>query len=710
MKGRFRHFLYSFLLYFLSNSDVNFAREDSKICNSPECVFVAADLLTYMDHNVDPCKDFYSFACGRWEKSNPNITSVTTRLTEMNKNMHFRLKNLLESSDNSSEPNHWKKAKKFYRTCLNLDKREKLDKRLFINDIKQLGGWPVLENVNWKEDSFDWIQTLQMMFEMGYNKNILLKISIGADYKNTSIRRIFIDQPIFGMKKQLFFHEKYVDSYMKMIVEMVTLLKPRADVDNIAIEMASALDVERQLAQFALPIPNKRTPQESYNLVKIRQLMEFMPQIDWLRLLNAFLPDVILTLNDQVVVKEPKFLRQFGIFMKRLDKERRRDLANYMFYRVVIANAINLPKLFRWSYFDFRSELVNKEIHPPVWSLCIHATTTIFSYSASSIYAKKYFRKETKEAVKEMVRRIQERLICILKQVKWMDSTTRSRALEKAHAMSIVIGCSDDIFNDSQLNKHYEKIIIGNSHYENVQNARKYQYQKLMEGLNKPINKAILRGHTRILMANAYYSPFLNTMNIPVGILQDVIFNEHYPRYINYGRLGSIVGHEMTHAFDNKGAWYDKNGNWKLWWADDTYQKFMKTSECLVKQYNRFYITELHRKLNGTQTLGENIADNCGVRESYLAYRTWVSDHRISEPKLPGLDYTPNQLFWISYATGWCSSYSRNNLRSRVLYDVHPPARNRILATLSNSKDFAKDFNCPVESPLNPTTKCTVWI
>lgn len=704
------NFLYSFLLLFIINSDSDFAIEASKICNSRECVFAAADLLTYMDHNVDPCKDFYSFACGRWEKSNPHITSVTTRLTEMTKNVHLRLKNLFESPDNSHEPSHWRKAKKFYRTCLDLDRREKLDKYLFVNDIKKLGGWPVLKNVNWTEDYFDWIGTLKKMFDMGFNKNILLTVSIGADYKNTSIRRVFIDQPTFGMKKQLFLHEKFVNAYMKMILKIIVLLKPHSNIHEIAYEISRALAVERKLAQLALPILNKRTPQETYHLVKIKQLMEYMPQINWLRLINSFLPDLILTENDNVVVKEPKFLRQFSIFINTLNKERRRDLANYMFYRMAIANTINLPKLFRWLYFDFRSTLVNMEIHPPVWSLCIRATTSVFSYSASSVYTKQFFRKETKEAVNDMVRRIQERLIYILKHVKWMDNITRERALEKAHSMSVVIGCSDDIFNDLMINKHYEKIKVGNSHYENVRNARKYQYYLLMEGLNKPVNKTVLRGHTRILMANAYYSPFLNTMNIPIGILQDVMFNEHYPNYINYGRLGSIVGHEMTHAFDDKGAWYDKNGNWKLWWADDTYQKFMKTSECLVKQYNRFYITELHRRLNGTQTLGENIADNCGVRESYMAYKTWVTDHHISEPKLPGLDYTPYQLFWIAYATGWCSTYSKNNLRSRVVYDVHPPARNRILAIVSNSKDFAKDFNCPNGSPLNPSTKCTVWI
>lgn len=703
--------LISLLVFSLIGLSWNFInRSSNKICTTKECLLAAADLLTYMDHNVDPCKDFYSFACGRWQKSNPHIASVTTRLTEMTKNVHLRLKNLLESSDNSSEPKHWRKAKEFYRTCLDLDMREKRDKHLFIKDIKKLGGWPVLQNNNWEEDCFDWMETLEKMFKMGYNKNILLTVSSGADFKNTSRKIIYIDQPMFGMKKQFFLRKKYLDAYLKLIIEFVILLQPRCNTEKIIEEMEDALAIEQQLVQLTLSIPNKRTPNQMYHPMKIGKLMDLIPQVNWLMLINSFLPDTELSEDDEVVVKEPQFLKEFSVFIHSIDKRRRRDLANYMFYRLVIANAINLPKLFRWLYFDFRSTLTNLEIHPPTWSLCIRATTSAFVYSVTSVYTKHYLRRETKNAVNDMVIRIRDRLINILKHVRWMDNATRVKALDKVYHMSIVIGSADDILNDTSLNKHYEKIIIGKSHYKNIQYIRKFRYCHMMEGLNKPINKNNLKGHSNMLMANAYYSPFLNTMNIPVGILQDVMFNEKYPNYINYGRLGSIVGHEMTHAFDDNGAWYDKNGNWKLWWAKDTYKKFMKSSECLVKQYDQFYIPELHRRLNGTQTLGENIADNCGVRESYLAYQRWVSDHYITEPKLPGLEYTPNQLFWIAYATGWCSAYSTNNLRIRVFYDVHPPARNRILATVSNSRDFAKDFNCPKRSLLNPSTKCTVWI
>lgn len=691
-------------------SIVGIHKVTSETCVTEECVYAANDLLMHMDRKVNPCEDFYAFSCGKWEKSDPHISSMTTRLTEMTRTVNLRIKNLLEDPVKHSDPKHWQKAKHFYRACLDSDTREKYDNNYFETVVKRLGGWPVLESDCWNEDGFEWIHLWKRMLQMGYNRNVFLTVTMSTDLMNTSRKMIYLDQPMLGMKRQHFSNPKFVDAYYQFILKMVVTLKPHINSRRVMKEMENAMQIEQTLAQMAYTATNRRSPRDMYNLMSIDDLTKSFPEVNWLRLINIFLSDYELMETDKIVVKEPTYLARFSKYIKSIQHCRSRDLANYMFYRFAISSAVDMNKVFRWYYFDFRSTVLGIEMHPSLWSICIRATTIAFPLSTTSVYIKRQFRNETRKAVSDMVGRIQGRLISILGHVKWMDENTRKNAIKKARHLNTVIGYADDLLNDRLLDAYYRAIPVGHFHYRNTQKIRSFQYRHMMEGYTRPVNKSNLSGHSNLLRANAYYSPSLNTMNIPIGILQIVMFHEKNPRYMNFGRLGAIVGHELTHAFDDKGARYDKDGNWNMWWANDTYKKFMKSAKCLIKQYNKFFITELNVALNGTRTLGENIADNCGVRESYLAYQKWLSDYHISEPTLPGMNYTANQLFWIAYATGWCSVYSPNNLRYRVLYDVHPPARNRILATVSNSEHFAKDFNCPKGSPHNPEMRCTVWI
>uniref|UniRef100_A0A1W7RA38 Neprilysin n=1 Tax=Hadrurus spadix TaxID=141984 RepID=A0A1W7RA38_9SCOR len=609
-------------------------------CVTEECVYAANDLLTHMNRSVDPCQDFYSFACGKWESSDPHISSMTTRLTEMTRTINLRMKNLLETPSRPSDPRHWLKAKRFYKACMDSDTREKYDNVYFVEVINRLGGWPILKNDCWNEDTFEWILSWKRMLEMGYNRNILVTVSVASDMKNTSRKMIYLDIPMFGMKKEYFSHSKYLEAYFHFILKMITSLDPQIDLEFLMNEMERALEIERNLAQMACTTTNRRNPAETYNLISIEDLMNKLPEVNWLKLINIFLSDYKLIETDKVVMKEPEFLAHFSKYMKTLECYRRRDLANYMFYRLAISSAIDMDKAFRWYYFDYKSTLLGVDIHPALWSICIRATTTAFSISASSVYIRRHFRNETRKAVSDMVGRIQGRLISILRHVKWMDEKTRINAIRKARHLNTVIGYSDDLLDDRLLNAYYDNVPVGHFHYRNTQKIRALQYGHMMQGYGRPVNKRNMVGHTGLLRANAYYSPSLNTMNIPVGILQRVMFHEKNPQYMNFGRLGAIVGHELTHAFDDKGARYDKDGNWNMWWANDTYKKFIKSADCLIKQYNKFFIKELNIPLNGTRTLGENIADNCGVRESYLAYRRWAMDHMISEPTLPGMNYT----------------------------------------------------------------------
>jgi membrane metallo-endopeptidase-like protein 1 len=190
--------------------------------------------------------------------------------------------------------------------------------------------------------------------------------------------------------------------------------------------------------------------------------------------------------------------------------------------------------------------------------------------------------------------------------------------------------------------------------------------------------------------------------------LQDHFFDPERPQYMNYGGIGEVIGHEITHGFDDGGRQYDKDGNLIDWWEPETNRTFARKSQCLVEQYGNYTVPEIEMSLNGVKNLGENIADNGGIKIAYRGYLRWLDRNKV-EKALPGLPYTPRQMFWISAATNGCTKYKKEYLKQMVMSGFHSPYYFRILVPFMNSDYFARDFNCPLGSPMNPKYKCRVW-
>ncbi|XP_058790778.1 neprilysin-2-like [Phymastichus coffea] len=212
-------------------------------------------------------------------------------------------------------------------------------------------------------------------------------------------------------------------------------------------------------------------------------------------------------------------------------------------------------------------------------------------------------------------------------------------------------------------------------------------------------------GNTAVV--DAFYSPTMNSIILPAGILQDVFFNSIRPHYLNYAAIGWIIGHELTHGFDNQGSQFDENGDLVNWWDPETLKKYLNRTECIIQQYSNYTLNGL--KLNGQNTQSENVADIGGIKEAYFAYEEYEKTHE-QEFGLPGLPYTPRQLFWISAANIYCDNYRAEVLEHVINTDIHSPCEIRVNGSFSNIPEFSRDFNCPVGSPMNPIKKCTVWL
>lgn len=312
-------------------------------------------------------------------------------------------------------------------------------------------------------------------------------------------------------------------------------------------------------------------------------------------------------------------------------------------------------------------------------------------------------------AATEMVGEIRKQFVEILKAVPWMDEQTRAKAMIKAAAMAVHIGYPDELLDEAKLTEHYDGLEIDSEHYlEAVMTMNKFGSDVAFGKLRKPVNKTDWVSHGRPAVVNAFYSSIENSIQFPAGILQGQFFSADRPRYMNYGAIGFVMGHEITHGFDDQGRQFDVDGNLFEWWEPETRTNYLERAQCIIWQYGNYTEPLTGLKLNGINTQGENIADNGGIKESYLAYQAWVRNNQ-PEKTLPGLNYSQQQMFWISAAQTWCNLHRTEAMKGRILTGVHAPGEFRVLGPLRNMESFAKDFNCPVGSPMNPKKKCEVW-
>ncbi|CAN8016248.1 unnamed protein product [Ixodes persulcatus] len=289
----------------------------------------------------------------------------------------------------------------------------------------------------------------------------------------------------------------------------------------------------------------------------------------------------------------------------------------------------------------------------------------------------------------------------------WMDESTRQEAMKKLHKIVAKIGYPPWILNDTYLNGLYEYVpgVFLNYSFLNVLNGLNLnlEIQELLS-LRKPYNKED-EWYTGAAVVNAFYSPFTNDITFPAGILQPPFFQDGVPSSINMGAIGAVIGHEITHGFDDGGDQFDADGQLRDWWTEKAQAEFLKRAECFIEQYSNVTVKEVNLTLNGVNTQGENIADNSGLRAAYLAFKKFNDTDLV----LPSLNLTGDQLFFLSNAMVWCQNIREERLRIDVQYDPHSPAKYRVNLPMGNSQDFLEAFSCSAESHMNITKKCTMW-
>ncbi|CAG0900640.1 unnamed protein product [Darwinula stevensoni] len=424
---------------------------------------------------------------------------------------------------------------------------------------------------------------------------------------------------------------------------------------------------------------------------------------------------------------------------------------NYLHWRLVYAVGDETNEEMRDLFFNY-SKIISGINEPPAREdECASLVNSMMGMAVGSVYVSESFPATAKEEVEQLVKDLKAAFEEILDSIDWMDAATRKKAKDKNDAIRAFIGYPDFILDPKALADYYAGIIVNNStHLWNAFSLLGWSWRRQAAGVNKPVHRDAWITHPTVV--NAFYYPRMNSITFPAGILQSPIYQQGRPAAMNYGGIGTVIGHEITHGFDNSGRQYDAKGNLVNWWTDATADAFVGRAQCFIDQYNGYDVPELsgvlnsmklksifslyvhyiagstflrdfhrdykpgayrrdkeHSHVNGVATLGENIADNGGLSEAWLAYLKYI-DRNGTEPSLPGLNLTTQQLFFVASAYNWCGHSTVKYLLNQILNGVHSPAKFRVYGPLSNNVAFAKTFGCKADDFMfNGVDSCVIW-
>jgi putative endopeptidase len=624
-----------------------------------------------MDTAVKPGDDFFTYVNGKWLKNNPipadkNSRSVFDELFE--KNRHD-IREIIEeaAAGKDSTGSNAEKIGTFYNSGMDSLSIEQKG----INPLKMF-----FDKINSIRNIAD-VQSVGAFFQT-YNISPFFYLSSNQDSKNSTSMIAQCYQAGIGLPERDYYFnkdestKKIREKYLIHLAKMFELLKYDHSVAEKNAE--TIMKMETQLAKASFTNVENQDPQKTYNKITVDKLNKLAPDINW----HSYFTQVGYPGLSEVNINQPGFMKELSNMFKTVPVD---DWKTFLRWQLINSTSGYLSTDFVDQNFDFYYRtLSGQEKMEPRWKLVLDVTSNSLGEAIGQLYVKKYFPPVAKQKMIDLVMNLKKSLKQRIENLTWMGSETKQEALAKLDKMGVKVGYPDKWRDYSGL------AVSSKSYVLNVLNSQAFEFKYSMDKIGKPVDPAEW-GMTPQTV-NAYYNPNRNEIVFPAGILQPPFFNVDADDAINYGAIGMVIGHEMTHGFDNMGRQFDKDGNLRDWWTKEDSKAFEAHTAMLIDQYNHYEVLD-STFVNGKHTLGENIADLGGCTVAYNAYKFSLEGKETPKP-IDG--FTNFQRFFLSYAQVWRTNMRDAELRRRVKVDEHSPAKIRINGVVYNMPEFYAAF------------------
>ncbi len=640
-----------------------------------------------IDRSADPCSDFYQYACGAWMKANPipSDQSRWGRFDALQENNREILRGILEKAENggSGRTAIDQKIGDYYASCMD----EKTIEARGIMPLK-----PDLDRIAAIKDKAGLTAVVAEMYRSGGAP--FFHFGAAPDAKNAAQNIADLDQGGIGLPDRDYYFktdEKSVQIRRQYVAHVAKMLELSGVNPAEAAKQAQAImALETKLAMGSLNTEQRRDPEKLYHKMPVKDIDGLAPSFAWPKFFQGIGTPKFESLNVDV----PDFLKSVNAA---IDGSSLDDIKAYLVWNELHGNAEVLPAAFEQENFNFYSKTLRgtKEMRPR-WKRCVDQVDSELPDALGKKFVETTLGEEGMRRTHEMVGEIEKAMGKDLESLDWMTPKTKEQALIKLHAVLNKIGTNDK-WRDYSSVKIVRDDLFGNS-----DRASEFEVRRQLAKIGKPVDKK--EWEMSQPTVNAYYEPLQNNINFPAGILQPPFYDNSMDDAVNYGAIGSVIGHELTHAFDDEGRQYDAKGNLHDWWTADDSKAFDQRADCLVKEYGGFTAVD-DIKLNGKLTLGENTADNGGLRLAYMALMDKLGG---KEPEKKD-GFTAEQRFFLGWGQVWCENRTPEVSRLRAQIDPHSPGKYRVNGTVSNMPEFQKAFACGAGSPMAVRPACRVW-
>jgi putative endopeptidase len=638
-----------------------------------------------MDKSADPCTDFYQYACGGWTAAHPVPPDRASfgRFSELLDHNQEALHAILDAAS-ANKPGRSaldRKIGDYYASCMD------------ESAIEQKGATPLkaeLDRIDALKDKGDLPALMAHLFGIGVRP--FFSFRPGQDYKDATQMIANAGPGGLGLPDRDYYIRDDAkttetrNAYAQHVQKMLELTGDQ----QAAADAKSVMDIETQLAKVSLDRVARREPSNVYHKMSKRDWEALTPAFAWDKFLTGIQAPPIVSLN----VSEPDFMKGLQSTLQSADLN---AIKAYLRWHTVHSFAPVLSNSFVNENFNFYGKTLNgtQELQPR-WRRCVMSTDRALGELLGQPYVKRNFPASAKARTLKMVGEIEAAMQRDIEALPWMSETTKKQALVKLHAVANKIGYPEHWRDYSTLS------VVRGDYYGNQVRSDTFEFNRNLHKIGKPVDKTEW-GMTPPTV-NAYYSPNQNNINFPAGILQPPFYDDARDDAINYGGVGAVVGHELTHGFDDQGAKFDPQGNLRDWWTPQDQAEFKTRTGCEVEEYNQFTpVDDVH--VNGKLTLGENTADNGGLRLAYMAMEKALAN--VSGKNSQG--FTKEQLLFLGWGQVWCENARPEFERANAKTNPHSPGKFRVIGVVQNMPEFQKAFECKAGQPMVRQNACRVW-